>query len=83
MAGIFVREAPFPGIKGIVSILQKWGRKEDVLYLLPLGNWTPYVKMKELENIFVSHLQALKCASLFSFSAICLALESHRELNVS
>lgn len=58
MAGIFVGEMPFPDIKGIIYV-QRWGRKEDVFYLLPLGQRSPCVKIKKLENIFISHLQAL------------------------
>lgn len=59
MAGIFVGEMLFPDIKGILSMYSDGVGKKMYFYLLPLGNWTPCIKMKELENIFISHLQAL------------------------
>lgn len=59
MAGSFGGEVAAAWYQGNSPCVQCSGRKEDAFYLLPLWNWTPCVKMKELENIFVSHLQAL------------------------
>lgn len=81
-AGIFVGESHFL-IQGSSLYVQRWGRKEDIFYLLPLGNWTPCIKIKELENIFISHLQALN-VHLFLASVYDLScFRVHCELNIS
>lgn len=52
--------------------VQQWGRKEDVFYLLPLGQWSPRIKIKKLENIFISHLQALNVHLQLRYELPCI-----------